>query len=677
VDLTVKTTKLLIIDYQTEKLLATLSNRSRNNVNFFDAIHEEKLSGDNVFEFSMISDHPDAAHVIEGNYVGYRDPDGITQLFQIYKIEEESDGGRVYRKVLAEHCSYELMDDIIESYNGNNVDIDDAMINALAHSRWSLGNLAPLGGTTDVDYHYISAMTALKQAANKFGGELLFRVELSDTGQITGRYVDLLARRGSDTGKRFRYDRDLHNTIRRVDMTQLKTALFGRGAAVEQTEGGLKRKIDIKDVVWSKANGDPVDKPLGQGWIGDPEALLAYGRNNGTRHRFGVWDEGRSTDPNVLIQNTWEKLQQLNKPIVSYQMGVVDLEEITELPIDKIRIGDTIQVVDNSFYPVVRVEARIVELIRAIDEPEKTRLILGNFLELVTNNLTRRIHQLETDLADGLSLTSIGMEGPIEDDDFPDVAPPIPTEVEASGNFRTIMLNWNYNGASYIRYYEVYASQLQGFNPDSTNLIFRGKTGSYIFEGTDVNEIWYFRIRAVNTHNTAGPFSGEISASTIQVGEGDIQERIITNELIAEDANIDGAKIANATIGNAHILGKITAEKLEIGSQTTFADGYDPSDKADKEIENQIVYKIEIISSNGLVFKNDQIQTTLEARVYHGSVDVTNSINASRFKWSRVSADTEGDIAWNIEHAGGTKSVVVTGDDVHVRATFNVELLEM
>ena len=44
--------------------------------------------------------------------------------------------------------------------------------------------------------------------------------------------------------------------------------------------------------------------------------------------------------------------------------------------------------------------------------------------------------------------------------------------------------------------------------------------------------------------------------------------------------------------------------------------------------------------------------------------------------WTRVSEDTEADRVWNEQHFGGAKSVVITGADVKVRATFYCDLID-
>lgn len=82
------------------------------------------------------------------------------------------------------------------------------------------------------------------------------------------------------------------------------------------------------------------------------------------------------------------------------------------------------------------------------------------------------------------------------------------------------------------------------------------------------------------------------------------------------------------------------------------------------------VYKVEILSSLGNVFKNGVIQTTLRAVVYEGDDDVTASIDANRFRWVRASNDPAGDITWNAAHFGGAKEIEITRDDVTYLATF-------
>jgi hypothetical protein len=94
------------------------------------------------------------------------------------------------------------------------------------------------------------------------------------------------------------------------------------------------------------------------------------------------------------------------------------------------------------------------------------------------------------------------------------------------------------------------------------------------------------------------------------------------------------------------------------------------------DVENNIVYKLEVSSSNGNQFINGQISTSLEARVWHGSTEVTDQFPDYKFQWTRVSNDPSGDTDWNARHFSGMRVIQITKDDVYVRATFNCELLD-
>lgn len=82
-------------------------------------------------------------------------------------------------------------------------------------------------------------------------------------------------------------------------------------------------------------------------------------------------------------------------------------------------------------------------------------------------------------------------------------------------------------------------------------------------------------------------------------------------------------------------------------------------------------------SSNGLLFKNGVIQTTLNAIVYRGKNDITASLDANQFRWTKILSDGTLDEDWNNRHAGGTKSITVTANDIYRRATFNCEIIKI
>ncbi|MCB5366913.1 coiled-coil domain-containing protein [Collinsella aerofaciens] len=96
---------------------------------------------------------------------------------------------------------------------------------------------------------------------------------------------------------------------------------------------------------------------------------------------------------------------------------------------------------------------------------------------------------------------------------------------------------------------------------------------------------------------------------------------------------------------------------------------------AEQEINNAVaLYRIVITSTNGLVFENGNVSSTIIATVYQGNTDITNTLPASSFIWTRISNDAEGDAAWNQAHANVGRSFTITAADVPLNATFKCDI---
>lgn len=87
-------------------------------------------------------------------------------------------------------------------------------------------------------------------------------------------------------------------------------------------------------------------------------------------------------------------------------------------------------------------------------------------------------------------------------------------------------------------------------------------------------------------------------------------------------------------------------------------------------------YNIELISSNGLIFKNGVISTIIHAIVFKGNENITDLLDANQFRWTKTNTDGSPDIIWNAIHAGGTKSIIIETDDIDKRATFSCDIIE-
>jgi phage minor structural protein len=577
----IKKVDLYVFDNQTEKLLTVLSNKPNNQLKYSGDEVNEQLNRDFTLQFTVPADHKDSSHITDGNLIGYFDNDHQFQLFQIYKVEEERSGKRVTKISYAEHSVYENIDNIVTDLRVVDQGPDIALPKALEGSRWVAGQVDALGPQT-INYYYTDSMTNIRNTAETYKGELNYRTT-TDGKTITGRYVDLLFRRGSDTGLAFEYKRNLESIKRTVEASGIKTALYGRGKGEQiETTGGYTRKTTFADVVWSKANGDPTDKPAGQEWVGDPSALALYGRANGTIHRFGTFDVD-TTDPVELLQKTWAQLQSVNVPLVTYEMTVKNLEILTGNTGKKYRLGDTVYVIDRDLGLLI--EARIIETKGPISG-KNSQITLGNFIPDIAD-YNKKLEQTTQSLSDRKGVWDQATQ-PITDTDFPDTTPPTPTGFVATGLFKSILIKWVYDPSSYISAYELYASKVNGFTADSSNLVWKGKSGG-INLNANTNETWYFRLRSVNTHGTVSAMTTQFSAATLQIQQADYAALSIVDAAIANLSadkitfgTLDGsqANIVNINADNIN-TGTLKAQFVRIGSASTFESGYDPSVKAD------------------------------------------------------------------------------------------------
>jgi phage minor structural protein len=524
-----------------------------------EAPHTEQINKENYFQFWVPADHPDSEHVKQENLVAFKDEDGELRLFVIKELDEVHDD-EIYREAFCQAAWIEeLSDEPIEDRRLYDKTAAEALGVALENTRHSVGIVAELG-INSTNFYYESVESAIRKIISTWGGEIRDRIEVTDDGEITERFIDILPRRGADTGKRFEISKDIQS-LKRTVLSYPKTALYGRGSSLESGDG-FGRKITFADVVWNKANGDPVDKPAGQEWVGDPGALSQFGRLNSDgskRHRFGFFESTEEEDPVQLLQDTWLELQVRKKPVVQYELNVVDLEEASDH--EKVRLGDTVFCIDRHFSPPVLVEARVIEVKRYRNEPHRTEVKIGNFLPANTDE--QRIEEMERTV----QVNREKWENPnIGDNNFPDIKPEAPANVTVKGLFKTILLKWLFEPVSHIAAYEVYGSQVQGFTPDSSNLLFRGKTGG-IIHNAETDQQWYFRVRAVNTHGTPSAFSLEVSASTIRVGTVDYEELSIIDAYIL---NVSADKLTAGTIdaGEINVI-NLNADNIVAGQIKT------------------------------------------------------------------------------------------------------------
>lgn len=216
---------------------------------------------------------------------------------------------------------------------------------ALEGTRWQVGQTYD-SGTFSTNFYYVSTLEAIQKIVELCGLEVTFEITLNHkTHQIEHRLVNLYAQQGQRTGKRFEYGSNLLTVEREESAENLITALIGRGKGeavyhedntAEETPDGYGRRINFADVVWSKENGNPADKPAGQEYVEDVDATAKYGFDDG-KPRIGIEIFEDITDPAELLQATWSALQTLKRPQASFRASVMDVGDLG--------LGDTVAIV--------------------------------------------------------------------------------------------------------------------------------------------------------------------------------------------------------------------------------------------------------------------------------------------------------------------------------------------
>lgn len=397
--------KLWVFDKSSERLRAVLvsGKQSRGACRFFNAIHTESINEFDRLEFYVVADHEDAKHVVERNLVAFRDIDLNWRLFIIREVTDTHDHIKT-KRVLCESAATELRGEPIDDISLRPGTAGEALERLLAGTRWRVGNVG-ITGSRNVRFHRGNVLIGINTILDAWDGELRFRATISGKS-ITGRYVDLVQRLGRRTKKRFEFGKDVQGIEKVADSSTIVTAVRGYGKS-EHAEDGTEIPLTFADVEWSAADGDPVDKPKGQDWVGDPEARDTWGYPNpdgSKRHIFGEYNDDDQEDPEILLRMSWLYLHRVNAPKVEYTASVVDLERAfgEEYRHENVRLGDDIFVIDREFVPELRAEARVLEIARHLDQPEQTVVRLGNFLETFTDG-NSRLRDVENRIGEKIS----------------------------------------------------------------------------------------------------------------------------------------------------------------------------------------------------------------------------------------------------------------------------------
>lgn len=305
-----------------------------------------------------------------GEMLGFLCVDGRFRLFCITDVEYEDDTGQASCKAM-DAAWQELAETIIP---GERQLLDVTALQAveswLDGTDWQIGSISTGEELKKLRSYYQDLRTILGSIQTAYSVRITPYYAITGN-RISGRYVDIEPDSGTYRGRLVEsgYDADkVSVTYSGVPITAVYP--LGKRLGTEETSP----RLTIAEAAWSRAGGDPADKPAGQDWIGDDVAAAEYGRQGTHRFATAVFDDIEDAD--ALISAAWEYLQTVNRAKERAEASLYDIEVIQGTAHAAIRAGDIIRL--RSRHHVRDVEAKIVEIKRNYADPSRTTFEIGD-----------------------------------------------------------------------------------------------------------------------------------------------------------------------------------------------------------------------------------------------------------------------------------------------------------
>ena len=353
------------------------------------------------------------------------DSKGNIQEFHITDIDD-MDEYSVNRTIYAEQSFGELINNIVtgDTAMPTTTNPSDYLAYILSFTRWSVGTVdtSIYNAKWEEDLTGLTCLEAFQKLVEKYNCEFEVRYTIDRKNKITGRYVDLKKRIGNNYGKRFEDKKDIIGLKRNLDLDSIKTAIYPRIKIETQDENGnnVTTYIDISTVAWSVANGDPVDKPLGQTVLVNPEADEIYKRYNTKtgnlmeKIMYAEWTGDTASDAEDLCRQAWSILKANGVLTPTIEVTASDLYRMSgnnsDYSHEQVDLGDTCIIIDKNFEPELRITTRVMEIEEDILNPVNNTYVFGNYRKtLATSNIEsqKSIENQLTELQDRIQSITI------------------------------------------------------------------------------------------------------------------------------------------------------------------------------------------------------------------------------------------------------------------------------
>lgn len=567
----------------------------------------------------------------------------------------------------------------IKDIRPNDRTAEEMLKMVLEPTRWTLGNVTETSHQS-TNFYYITYLEALQKIVGLFNIELTFEVTIDPkSNKITRRQVNIYTEQGQRTGKRFEYGSNLLTVQQEQDSQELITALVGRGKGELVSEGhddtpdGYGRRITFADVVWTKKDGNPVDKPAGQEYLIDPEATALYGFSDGNP-RIGLTVFEDIEDPVELINATWRALQSLKRPKVSFKADVTDVGQLG--------LGDTVAIIRHDLK--IEYLTRVYKVKHNLLNENDNQIELGDDFSghSITSSLIK-VDEIANEARETAGHAAISANGK-NNNYYSSVQPLAPVEGDIwykdLGNGETDMYQYHNGGWVFIqstRDLHVVENQVkeaqQGLNQAKADIINNKQKADADIENLNKSietnkKVADESLQKLNDSvtNLQGQYDNNVvpNLNKVMADASDALQKYISaqNSIAdltkqAQEQGKDIADVSNTVkglnINYANLAGDVNSTKVDVkGLQTTIgtANGDIAQLKLDAQnLQTMLAGKVDNTTYTNFVnLTNQALNARLTASDLNGyakTVDVQDTANGLRVDLNSVTQDIQNDLS--------------------------------
>ncbi|WP_103570984.1 phage tail spike protein [Bacillus thuringiensis] len=354
---------LHVVDFKTDQIVAAIQPQD-----YWDDKRQWEIKNNvDMLDFTVFDGTTHLATLQQQNLVLKEVRDGRIIPYVIRETEKNSD-----KRSITTYASGAWVQiaksGIIKPQRIEGKTVNEYIDMALVGMKWKRGKTDYAGFHTMTIDEFIDPLTFLKKIASLFKLEIQYRVEVQGS-QIIGWYVDMIQRRGRDTGKEIELGKDLIGVTRIEHSRDICTALVGF----------VKGEGDNVITIESINKGLP--------YIVDNDAFQRW--NERGKHKFGFYTpetEELNMTPQRLMTLMEIELKKRVNSSVSYEVEAQSIGRIFGLAHELINEGDTIRIKDTGFTPKLYLEACVIAGDESFTDPTQDKYVFGDYREITDPN---------------------------------------------------------------------------------------------------------------------------------------------------------------------------------------------------------------------------------------------------------------------------------------------------